>query len=420
MEDARERGIPFRMWGVTQETLEEFESLFPGKFDYIPLRDDFDYIYRSEDLISLAGRKLHGKRNHLAQFNRSYQWTYEDVTRDNFRDCLEVAHAWCLKNGSCGEDGRSEENCAVASSLHNFEALHMKGGLIRIDGKPVAFSIGEEVNPRCFVVHFEKALDGYNGLYPAINREFAARALSGYEYINREEDMGIEGLRKAKLSYYPAILLEKYMAVPKGRNAVIRTAAPGMERELRCLWQTCFGEPARPVNLYLRNVFRPENCLVSLCGDRVASALHLLPCRIQLPDGKTAPAHYVYAVATFPEFRGRGLVLELLHEAERYGASRGERYSAVLPANEGLIALYAKAGYQPFYTVRQQTVSAGSLGEMAAAPNPGRRLASYDALCRARARFLCRTSRQCALERKGLLLCGGERSLVRRKAACFR
>ena len=171
---------------------------------------------------------------------------------------------------------------------------------------------------------------------------------------------------------------------------MIRTAAPGMERELRCLWQTCFGEPARPVNLYLRNVFRPENCLVSLCGDRVASALHLLPCRIQLLDGKTAPAHYVYAVATFPEFRGRGLVLELLHEAERYGASRGERYSAVLPANEGLIALYAKAGYQPFYTVRQQTVSAGSLGEMAAAPNPGRRLASYDALCRARARFLAR------------------------------
>ena len=94
----------------------------------------------------------------------------------------------------------------------------MKGGLIRIDGKPVAFSIGEEVNPRGVVVHFEKALDGYNGLYPAINREFAARALSGYEYINREEDMGIEGLRKAKLSYYPAILLEKYMAVPKGET----------------------------------------------------------------------------------------------------------------------------------------------------------------------------------------------------------
>ncbi|HIR46815.1 MAG TPA: DUF2156 domain-containing protein [Candidatus Caccousia avicola] len=218
IEDAKERGIPFRLWGVTKERLEEYESLFPGKFDYIPLRDDADYLYRSEDLIQLAGRKLHGKRNHLAQFNRSYQWTYEEVSRENFKDCMAVAHEWCLKHGSCGEDGHSEENCAVAAALHGFEPLGMKGGLIRIEGKPVAFTVGEEINPRCFVIHFEKAVDGYNGLYAAINHEFAANALSGYEYINREEDMGIEGLRKAKLSYQPAILLEKYMAVPKGET----------------------------------------------------------------------------------------------------------------------------------------------------------------------------------------------------------
>lgn len=106
----------------------------------------------------------------------------------------------------------------MAAALHGFEPLGMKGGLIRIEGKPVAFTVGEEINPRCFVIHFEKAVDGYNGLYAAINHEFAANALSGYEYINREEDMGIEGLRKAKLSYQPAILLEKYMAVPKGET----------------------------------------------------------------------------------------------------------------------------------------------------------------------------------------------------------
>ena len=131
IEDAKERGIPFRLWGVTKERLEEYESLFPGKFDYLPLRDDADYLYRSEDLIQLAGRKLHGKRNHLAQFNRSYQWTYEEVSRENFKDCMAVAHEWCLKHGSCGEDGHSEENCAVAAALHGFEPLGMKGGLIR-------------------------------------------------------------------------------------------------------------------------------------------------------------------------------------------------------------------------------------------------------------------------------------------------
>lgn len=211
--DAKERGIPFRMWGVTQEEIEEFESLFPGRFLFLPARNDADYIYRSSDLITLAGRKYHGKRNHLARFTRTYQWSYEEIGRARFPACMEIAQEWCRKSGSCGEDGRSEENCAVAVALHHFEELHMIGGLISVDGKPVAFSLGEEINPQCFVVHFEKALDGYDGLYPAINHEFASHALAGYEYINREEDMGIEGLRKAKLSYYPAVLLEKYVAV---------------------------------------------------------------------------------------------------------------------------------------------------------------------------------------------------------------
>lgn len=84
--------------------------------------------------------------------------------------------------------------------------------LIRIEGKPVAFTMGEEINSEVFDVHFEKALDGYDGLYPTINQEFAVRELTGYRLINREEDMGIPGLRKAKQSYYPAILLEKFSA----------------------------------------------------------------------------------------------------------------------------------------------------------------------------------------------------------------
>lgn len=165
-------------------------------------------------------------------------------------------------------------------------------------------------------------------------------------------------------------------------------AAHGMERGLRALWQESFHEAARPVNLYLRNAFRPENCLVALCEGKLASAAHLLPCRVLLPGGETAPAHYVYAVATFPQFRGRGLVRELLREAERYGAARGDRFSLVLPADEGLISLYAKAGYLPYCSVQEQTVPAAALREAAREPAPGRRLASYSALCRARSRFL--------------------------------
>ena len=105
---------------------------------------------------------------------------------------------------------------ALRKAFANFEELKLSGGLIRIEGKPVAYTIGEEINPQVFLLHFEKALAGYDGLYAAINNEFARRNLSGYQYINREEDLGLEGLRKAKLSYHPAIILEKYRAVLKG------------------------------------------------------------------------------------------------------------------------------------------------------------------------------------------------------------
>ena len=218
MEDARERGVPFRMWGVTEDNREEMEGYFPGRFDYLPQRDDADYIYRSEDLISLAGRKFHSKRNHIARFRRTYQWTYEAVGPENAGECLAIAREWCRKNGMCGQNGHSAENCAIADALDHLGPLGMKGGLIRVEGKPAAFTLGEEINSRCFVVHFEKALEGYDGLYPAINQEFAARELSRYEYINREEDMGLEGLRKAKLSYYPAFLVEKFTAVLRGET----------------------------------------------------------------------------------------------------------------------------------------------------------------------------------------------------------
>ena len=105
-----------------------------------------------------------------------------------------------------------DETCAINMAFRSFEELKLSGGLLRVDGKPVAFTVGEEINPEVYLLHFEKALSGYEGLYAAINHEYAANHLENYRYINREEDLGIEGLRKAKLSYNPAILLEKYSA----------------------------------------------------------------------------------------------------------------------------------------------------------------------------------------------------------------
>ena len=212
--DAREKGHRFQMWGMTPRETKLMEEALPGTFEFTLDRDGSDYLYSPRDLIELSGRKFHGKRNHLARFNRQYQWTYEDVTPENLEPCREVAREWCRQNG-CTENGLDKEACALRRAFDYFAELHLLGGLIRIDGKPVAFTIGEEINPKTFLLHFEKALPDYEGLYAAINHEFAAKNLSGYEYVNREEDMGLEGLRRAKLSYNPSLLLEKYRAVLK-------------------------------------------------------------------------------------------------------------------------------------------------------------------------------------------------------------
>lgn len=207
----QETGEALRLWGMDKGEREQIEAVLPGFFRYSSTLDDSDYLYAPEDLISLSGRKYHSKRNHIARFRRTYSYTYEPVSAENLEDCRQVARAWCLAHG-CG-GGLKDENCAIGKALDHFEALAFVGGLIRIDGKAVAFTAGEAINDQVFDVHFEKALDGYDGLYPAINQAFAEHALSGYRWINREEDMGLEGLRRAKASYYPAEVLEKFTAV---------------------------------------------------------------------------------------------------------------------------------------------------------------------------------------------------------------
>ncbi|UZT83247.1 DUF2156 domain-containing protein [Caproicibacterium sp. BJN0003] len=204
IEDAKEKKIPFKMWGITQPGIEELQRDFPGRFEYDFDRNGSDYIYSTKDLITLSGRKYHSKRNHIAKFERSYAWRYEEITQDNMNDCREIAIKWKQDN-----DGPEAEMEALEKAFQNFEALHLQGGLIYVNEKPAAFTIGEEINAKVFLLHFEKALP-YDGLYAVINHEFAQRHLEQYDYVNREEDMGLEGLRKAKLSYQPAFLLQKY------------------------------------------------------------------------------------------------------------------------------------------------------------------------------------------------------------------
>lgn len=209
LNDARENNRIFKMYSITKEQKKLLSELFPGKFEFTEHRDFFDYIYNTNDLINLAGRKYHGKRNHISKFIRTYKnWEYEPMTSENLDECREMAKLWySLEDTSNGLD---DERLALMRAIGNFEALGFSGGVLRVDGKAVAVTLGERLNSETYCTHFEKALTEYAGAYTMINREFAANALSEYKYINREEDMGLEGLRRAKLSYNPAFLLEKY------------------------------------------------------------------------------------------------------------------------------------------------------------------------------------------------------------------
>jgi len=214
--DARAKGHKFRLWGLTKDQVAELEHAMPDTFRYRLNRDSSDYIYHADDLATLAGRKFSDKRNHVNRFRRSYSYTYEDITAENLHEVAAMAECW--RSESHGKDGEQlkREGCALDTSLTHFTELNFNGGLIRIDGEVVAFTLGEEINSLVYLTHFEKALSGYNGLYPAVNFEFASRHLSHYKYINREEDLGVEGLRKAKMSYNPAFILEKYVVSLKG------------------------------------------------------------------------------------------------------------------------------------------------------------------------------------------------------------
>lgn len=216
IKDAQQCGHPFKMFGLTAQCVAKYEEVFPNRFIFEPYRDGFDYIYSTEDLINLEGKKYHGKRNHIAAFKKNNQWTYEKINENNIDECILMNNEWELDNREKNPKEIDNELNAINLAFKNYFVLDFTGALIRVDGKPVAFTMGEKLNNETFCTHIEKAYSEIRGAYPMINREFAANELSGYKYINREEDTGSEGLRKAKLSYNPVILLEKYTAVCRG------------------------------------------------------------------------------------------------------------------------------------------------------------------------------------------------------------
>lgn len=219
--DAKEHGAGLTLLGVTGPQRARLEEEFPGRFNFEEDRDNWDYLYDINRLADLGGKKLHAKRNHIHRFDDAFpDWLFEPIGPENLKECIAVGEAWAAEHHGEeeGSDTLHEETVALIEALYQRETLGMEGGLIRAGGEVVAFSLGSFTTPECFDVHFEKAKKDIQGAYAVINREMARMVREKYpevKWINREDDLGLEGLRKAKLSYYPDMMLEKFSAVER-------------------------------------------------------------------------------------------------------------------------------------------------------------------------------------------------------------
>ncbi|MCP4715160.1 MAG: DUF2156 domain-containing protein [Deltaproteobacteria bacterium] len=175
-----------------------------------PVRDHFDYVYQSRHLIQLKGRKLHAKKNHINKFRRTYDYSYLELARRHVKACRDLADQWCRRHRCCENIGLTGEWEAIRRALNNFQHLPVRGSAVVVNGKIEAFTFGELLSSDTAVIHIEKANPDIPGLYAVINQQFCEQAWGEVSYVNREQDLGDAGLRKAKLSYNPDHFIEKF------------------------------------------------------------------------------------------------------------------------------------------------------------------------------------------------------------------
>lgn len=193
---------------ITSEGAARLSALFPGG-EAAPLREQWDYLYRTEDLISLAGRKYHTKKNHLNLFRATYRYEYHDISPDSSEDAFRLLFRAAERLYHPGEDqDLDEEYVANMDLMQHFREFSLRAAVLTVEGTPIAYSVGEQITPDTALIHIEKADRAYRGAYAAINQMFVSHAWQHLTLINREEDMGIEGLRRAKESYQPAAMNE--------------------------------------------------------------------------------------------------------------------------------------------------------------------------------------------------------------------
>ncbi len=345
IEHCRKEGEVLRFVQLLEANKSELENLFPDMFNFSYNRDLSEYVYSVENMAQLPGKKFHGKKGHVNAFFRKHNdITCDPVTIDNLSDCMAIEKAWLFAMDDANGELVAEYE-AISRALKYYDELKYEGAVLYADGEAVAFTMGERLKNNTFCTHFEKTLPDYRDAYPVINNGFTKLMLTSFNYVNREEDTGAEGLRKAKLSYYPEFLLDKYSAVlkndPERKFKADETDIP----ELKKLWQTVFGDSDNVTDFFFENTVDIEDAYVYKTAGKCVSAFYLIDSPIK-EGNETKKAKYLYAAATLPEYRKKGIMGKMLEYAIRILRISGYDRLFLYPANENLYNYYEKFGFK--------------------------------------------------------------------------
>lgn len=329
-------GDNVRYYSLDKEGLKHLRSIRPEIGLHFH-RERSEYLYRREDLAGLHGGHLKAKRNHLNRFCSTYSFSYTPLSQSDAPECLELLQIWNGEHHSDGNFAKCEiekEKESIKTALENFDSLGLIGGAIRIDGRLAAFCYGSTLSQDTFCVHIEKADMRYEGIFVAIAQQFAEHLPSDYTYIDREDDLGIPGLRYSKESYHPCRMIHKFIAEPM---------TPLMT-EIRRLWLSCFTDDSpEDAEQFLMTKFSPDNMIYIKDGEHISSMMHLIPFNDKV---------YCFAVATAPEHRRKGYATKLFGDAVNRCRERGYSEIVLIPSDSKLAEWYRRLGCYGDFQVR--------------------------------------------------------------------
>ncbi len=362
-EDAKERGVCPCLTGLNEEAKEIMEALYPGQFYFHANRSGFDYVYDINDLADLKGRKLHRKRNHLKHFKKHHpEFKVTPITLENMDKVRAFVSDWYqTKLSEHPEGDYHNEQAALEKAFTFYNDLEMEGLLLEENDEVLGFTMASPMSSDTFDVHFEKAFGDIDGAYTTINSEFANYIRTKYpqvKYLDREEDMGIPGLRKAKMSYFPHHLVKKYRAFPLHFTYSYKEPTASMLPTLRELWKDGFGDHDNFLDTFFGTAFDAMRCRVAIAdgisGDlgnssdsfskglgKIAAVLYWFDCSL---DGQRIA--YIYAVTTAKQFRGHGACHMLLQDTHKHLKALGYTGAVLVPGTDALVSLYEGCEYE--------------------------------------------------------------------------